>query len=236
MGVCDHQIELLTPETCSLLTPLGLLSSHPIGTYYSSLENLDWLEDAVGDYEEDYLLIDMPGQVELYTHYKHVNAIARLLQRIGYIVCSVYLVDSRFLIEPTTFISATLMALSCQVNLELPSFTLLSKMDLVKRDKWVRGADLESYLNPDPTFLMSKLNGENGMSERWIGLNDAMCQLISDFSLVRMYPFSKMDPEMLADTLMQIDLATQYGEEMEPKMQDAPEAAEEEMMDDGGYE
>lgn len=188
-------------------------------------QNLDWLEDSVGDFEDDYLLIDMPGQVELYTHYKHVNSIAKMLQRLGYTVCCVYLIDSRFLVDPSTFISATLMALSCQVNLELPFFTLLSKMDIAKRDKWIRGSDLESYLNPDTTFLMSQL-GRDGISDKWMGLNDAMCQLISDFSLVRMYPFSKLDPDMMADTLLQIDMAIQFGEEAEPNMQDAPDLDE----------
>jgi GPN-loop GTPase len=181
-------------------------------------QNLDWLEEAVGDYEDDYLLVDMPGQVELYTHYKHVNAIAQKLQSMGYTVCSVYLVDSRFVVEPTTFISATLMALSCQVNLELPSFTLLSKMDILKRDKWVRGQDLDMYLSPDPAFLMSQVGGD--MSERWRGLNDAMCQLVSDFSLVQMHPFSKSEPDLIAENLMRMDIALQYGEDHEPKMRD----------------
>jgi GTPase SAR1 family protein len=43
--------------------------------------NLDWLTEQLGEeYTEDYLLIDMPGQVELYTHYKHINLLAQCLQ------------------------------------------------------------------------------------------------------------------------------------------------------------
>lgn len=123
--------------------------------------------------------VDMPGQVELYTHYRHVNAMAATLVRQGYIVCSVYLVDSRFVVDTSTFISATLMAMACQINLELPHFTLLSKMDLIKRDGLVRGRDLESYLQPDPAFLMDNLHSDT--SDRFKRLNSAMCELLGDY-------------------------------------------------------
>jgi hypothetical protein len=162
--------------------------------------NLDWLEEAVGDFGEDYLLgnkgeslfvlpnsllscsVDMPGQVELYTHYKHVNAIARTLAGAGYMVCSVYLIDSRFLVDPATFISATLMAMACQINLELTHFTLMSKMDIARRDKLVAGRDLENYLQPDPDYLLSQLSRDT--SERFKGLNGAMCELLGDYRFV----------------------------------------------------
>ncbi len=172
---------------------------------------------------EDYLLIDMPGQVELYTHYKHVNDIAKTLQRAGYIVCSVYLVDSRFLIDPATFISASLMAMSCQINLELTHFTLLSKMDIVKRDRLVRGRDLDSYLQPDTIFLTAQLQLNREVSAKFRGLNDAIAEVLSDYSLVRMLPFSKDDPELMEDTLMQIDSGIQFGEEAEPRNVDEDE-------------
>lgn len=32
------------------------------------LENLDWLHEGLGDYEDDYVIFDCPGQIELYAH------------------------------------------------------------------------------------------------------------------------------------------------------------------------
>lgn len=31
------------------------------------IENIQWLEKKIGEYEDDYLIIDCPGQIELYS-------------------------------------------------------------------------------------------------------------------------------------------------------------------------
>ncbi len=192
--------------------------------------NLDWLTEQLGEnYTEDYLLIDMPGQVELYTHYRHVNHIAKCLQGLGYIVCSVYLIDSRFLIDPSTFISASLMAMACQMNLELPHFNALTKMDIVKRDNIVRKRDLESFLDPDPRFLLEKLADDAPPNFRQ--LNHVLSDLVADYSLVSFHPISIQDPESLNDFLMLVDTSIQYGEDAEPRMRDDEEPQEEQGLD-----
>lgn len=178
-------------------------------------QNLEWLEEKIGDYGDDYLVVDMPGQVELYTHYKHVNHISQKLQNLGYNVCSVYLIDSRFLVDASTFISATLMAMACQINLELPHLNVLSKMDIVKRDGIIEKRDLESYLNPDTEFLLSKL--VSGTNPKFRDLNESLCELISDYCLVRFHPISVKDAKLMNDFIMHVDNAIQYGEDVEPK-------------------
>ena len=32
------------------------------------MENSDWLKEELGENEDDYILFDCPGQIELYTH------------------------------------------------------------------------------------------------------------------------------------------------------------------------
>jgi hypothetical protein len=71
--------------------------------------------------------------------------------------------------------------MACQINLELPHFTLLSKMDIVKRDGLVRARELDNYLQPDTHYLMSQLN--EGTTDKFRRLNDAMCELLSDYRL-----------------------------------------------------
>jgi hypothetical protein len=180
--------------------------------------NLDWLKEQLGDYNEDYLIVDMPGQVELFTHYRHLNRIIRCLEDLGYIVCSVYLIDSRFLMDTSTFISATLMAMACQMNLELPHFNALTKMDIVKRDNLVSRQDIDRYLDPDADFLMSKLVRDT--SPKFKELNGVLSELITDFSLVRFHPISANDPDAMDDFLAVIDMTIQFGEDAEPKMEE----------------
>ena len=56
-------------------------------------DNLDWLEENLSVFgDEDYLLIDCPGQIELYSHIPVMKRVVALLGREGFNVCAVYLV------------------------------------------------------------------------------------------------------------------------------------------------
>ena len=46
--------------------------------------NMEWLEHALGELGEDYVLFDCPGQVELYTHHSSLRNIFMKLQKLGY--------------------------------------------------------------------------------------------------------------------------------------------------------
>ena len=186
--------------------------------------NLEWLTEQLGDFTEDYLLIDMPGQIELYTHYKHLNKIITHLGDRGYRCCSLYLIDSRFLVDSSSFISASLMGMACQINLELPHFHAITKMDIVERDKTVRKRDLDKYLDPDEDFLLGQLS--QSTTPKFRQLNHAMAELVSDFSLIRYHTISVHDPDSLQDLLMLMDNAIQWDEEREPKTFDEPEEGE----------
>ena len=113
------------------------------------------------------------------------------------------------------------MAMAVQMNLELPHFNALTKMDLVKRDNLIRRRDLDSYLDPDSDFLMSKLARDTAPKFRQ--LNAAIAELVADYSLVQFHPISVQDPDSLDSFLLQIDTATQYEEDREPQMAEDPE-------------
>jgi hypothetical protein len=58
--------------------------------YYSflSMEYLmnhtDWLIEALDDFDEDYIIFDFPGQIELFSHINIMNRLIKLLQNLGY--------------------------------------------------------------------------------------------------------------------------------------------------------
>lgn len=81
-----------------------------------------------------FFILDLPGQVELYTHDRSVRDIMNTMQRKwGMRVCCVNLVDSTYCNDPATFISATLLSLATMVRMELPQVNVLSKMDILHR-------------------------------------------------------------------------------------------------------
>ncbi|CAJ0923802.1 unnamed protein product [Ranitomeya imitator] len=61
--------------------------------------NFDWLESCLGHTEDDYILFDCPGQIELYTHLPVMKYLVDQLQQWEFRVCGVFLVDSQFMVE-----------------------------------------------------------------------------------------------------------------------------------------
>merc|ERR1719334_3094819 len=92
------------------------------------IENTDWLEEALGEEDDDYILFDCPGQIELYTHMNVMRRLADLLQAANFRICGIFVLDSHFMVDGGKFISGAMAALSVMVNLELPHVNVLSKV------------------------------------------------------------------------------------------------------------
>jgi len=113
------------------------------------LENMDWLEECLDAYDDDeYLIIDCPGQIELYTHIPVMNKIIDQLRMWGYSdrMVSVFVVDATFVTDPAKFISGSLLALSAMISMQLPHVNVLSKCDLVEEASMDMVLEMESAL------------------------------------------------------------------------------------------
>ena len=58
--------------------------------------------ERLGGFEDDYIIFDCPGQIELYTH---IPVMKQLVQRVlqqDYRVAAVYLLDAQFLASKNT--------------------------------------------------------------------------------------------------------------------------------------
>ena len=172
------------------------------------LENMDWLEEQVGEYSDDYLILDCPGQIELYSHVPVMRGIVEALQRWGYNVGGLYLIDSHFISEPSKFLSGVLACLAAMVQLEIPHINVLTKCDLVPRKR-----NLGKFLLPDMDELLADLHEE--MPPKFRRLNEAMASLIEDYSLVAFVPLNIEDSDSITALMAQIDNAIQFGEDEE---------------------
>jgi GTPase SAR1 family protein len=178
-------------------------------------DNLEeWLGGELQAYgDDDYLLFDCPGQIELYSHLSVFKTFVDYLKRDGWQICVVYCLDSQFTSEMPKFIAGTLQALSAMVQLELPHVNVLTKADLCK-DK----QGLEAFRFPDPSEMRHELDKQTGPHFR--RLNDAVVQLLDDFAMVTFTPLDINDEESVEELLLQIDMAIQYGEDQEVKTQE----------------
>ena len=79
-----------------------------------------------------YLLLDLPGQVELFTHNTCVQTLLGcLVKQFDLRLCSINLIDSHACTDVTKFISAALLSTTTMLRLEMPSLNVLSKIDLI---------------------------------------------------------------------------------------------------------
>jgi GTPase SAR1 family protein len=137
------------------------------------LENLEWLEEGLGDYDDDYYIFDCPGQIELYTHIPVMKKITEFLQQHNFRICSVFLLDAQFLTDVSKFFAGVMTILAAMIQLEVPHISVLSKLDLIhKKDK----KNLDRYLDPNPDDLQSELS--QAMNKKYKGLNKALASLV----------------------------------------------------------
>ncbi|KIK65340.1 hypothetical protein GYMLUDRAFT_159602 [Collybiopsis luxurians FD-317 M1] len=192
------------------------------------LQNMDWLEEELGGYEDDYLIFDCPGQIELYTHHPFLPTLVQNLARMGIRTCATYLIESQFMEDKYKFFSGVLSAMSAMVNLEIPWVNVMSKMDLVTsnpedpaggaRNGLRRRKDIARYLDPDP-LLIATTRGDKSdtINPRFHALNQAIVQLIEDHPLVSFLPLDLTSTDSLEYVISHIDYTMQYGENEEPK-------------------
>ncbi|KAI0320231.1 GPN-loop GTPase [Amylostereum chailletii] len=194
------------------------------------LQNMDWLEEEIGEYDDDYLIIDLPGQIELYTHHPFLPALVKNLNRLGLRTCAAYLLESQFMEDKYKFFSGVLSAMSAMVNLEIPWINVMSKMDLVLpnsddpsgggRNGIRTQRNIARYLDPDPLLLAAphgQGDGTDTLNPRFHALNQAIVQLIEDHPLVSFLPLDLTNPDSIETVLSHIDYTMQYGEDEEPK-------------------
>ncbi|GMM33484.1 putative signal sequence-binding GTPase [Saccharomycopsis crataegensis] len=180
------------------------------------LKNLDWLEEEIGDYNDEFLIIDCPGQIELYTHIPVFPTIINHLTRnMNFQLCCTYLMESTFVIDKSKFFSGTLSAMSTMLLLELPHINILSKVDLIK-DQYSK-KKLKQFLNPDP-LLLEDGNDDNLLAnKKFDRLNKLIANMIDEFGMVQYLPLNVNDSNSLTTILSYIDDVTQWSENQEPK-------------------
>lgn len=201
------------------------------------LDNLDFLTDPLESVTHEYLiLIDMPGQIELYTHVPIVPNLVQALTRgsLNISMCATYLLESTFILDRSKFFSGTLSAMSAMLMMELPHVNILSKMDLVKGQ--VARKELKKFIDPDFSLLQDapdsglvyefKDGVDNGepteaeslmSGESFAKLNAAVGRLIDEFSLVSFLKLDAQDEDSVGAILSYIDDAIQFHEAQEPR-------------------
>ncbi|KAF2482953.1 hypothetical protein BDY17DRAFT_250596 [Neohortaea acidophila] len=179
--------------------------------------NFDWLEERLEDCGslEETILLDPPGQAELTTHHDALPRILHRLEKLGYRIVVIQLLDSVVLTRPSLYLSSLLLCLRGMLHLPYPIINVLTKLDNLKA---VGGADLPFNLDfytevQNLHYLLPSLEAEQAASstsnnEKWSALNTAIIDLISDFGLVGFETLAVEDKQSMASLLAAIDRAS----------------------------
>ncbi|KAJ9465624.1 GPN-loop GTPase 3 [Diplonema papillatum] len=213
--------ELITVDEVvdeQLLGPNGGL----IFAFEYLLENSVWLDDQVGDYAEDFVILDMPGQIELFTHLPILPRIVALLQNQGYIVAGVYLMDSSVVLaDVNKYVASTLSCLSAMLLMEIPHVNILSKMDLTKKIAPVH--QLAEYLNCDWERLLADPHRKAEIPERLHSLTASIGNLLDQFPLVSYQPLDVTSLSSVSSCMALIDRVLQFEDDEEGRERKDPE-------------
>ncbi|KAI6845650.1 putative ATP binding protein [Hortaea werneckii] len=178
--------------------------------------NLEWLEDRLAECE-DTVVLDPPGQPELTIHHLALPRILQRLEKIGYRIVVLQLLDSVVLTRPSLYLSSLLLCVRGMLHLPYPVVNIFTKIDNLRS---LGGADLPFNLDfytevQDLTYLLPELSREQsstaaGGSGKWEKLNEALVDLIQDFGLVGFETLAVEDRASMFSLLKAIDRASGY--------------------------
>ncbi|KAL5341176.1 hypothetical protein BJX70DRAFT_359791 [Aspergillus crustosus] len=175
-------------------------------------ENFDWLEEGLKALGDDYIIFDCPGQVEIFTHHSSLRNIFFKIQKLGYRLIVLHLIDSYNLTLPSMYISSLILCLRAMLQMDLPHLNVLTKLDNLSNysplpfnlDYYTEVQDL-SYLLPHLHQETSRLS-----HEKFGPLNNAIIDLIEDFGLVGFETLAVEDKKSMMNLLKAIDRASGY--------------------------
>lgn len=215
----NYPVSMDIRELISLHDVMNELGLGPNGALIYCMEELednldDWLSEKLDDFlDDDYLVFDCPGQLELFSHVSVLKNFLDHIKQRNFNICVVYFLDSQFMTDVTKFISGCLSSLSAMVQLEVPHVNVLTKMDLVKNRK-----ELEDFLSPEPKVLLSQLN--LSMAPQFGKLNKALIDMINEFRMLSFVPLDLRKESNIQSLLSQIDASIQYGGDADAKIKD----------------
>ncbi|EAS28481.3 ATP binding protein [Coccidioides immitis RS] len=174
--------------------------------------NFEWLKDGLEKLGDDYVLFDCPGQVEIFTHHSSLRNVFFQIQKLGYRLVVIHLVDSYNLTLPSMYISALLLCLRAMLQMDLPHLNVLTKIDNLSNYPPLP-FNLDFYTEvQDLSYLIPHLKEEAPFlaSSKFDALNKAIVEVVQDFGLVAFETLAVEDKQSMMSLLQAIDRAGGY--------------------------
>ncbi len=151
----------------------------PNGAMIASMDliatKIDDLKSEIEYIEPEYLLVDTPGQIELFAYRSSGRLISSVLAEGGQ-PASIFLIDPSLVMRPEGFSSILLLSLSVNFQLSLPQITTISKADIIEKEQM---ESLEMWIDSPETLISSiQSYGQINLSQQ---LGISMIELLDQF-------------------------------------------------------
>nr|UXY87173.1 purine nucleotide-binding protein [Cryptomonas sp.] len=148
------------------------------------MDNLQWLDDEINSSFEDYFILDLPGQIELYSHNSLMKELVSYLRnKCSLNIVGLFMLDSQFIVDVGKFFSGTLTSLTCMLSLDIPHYNILNKIDLIKN---IPKKILEKFFFPSIKILIEEI--DNILDPKYRILTIKISKLLEDFSMIHYIP------------------------------------------------
>ena len=87
--------------------------------------------DSISEMNGEYVLIDTPGQMELFVFRKAGPELISELRKLGHVIC-VLIIDPLMTDSPSSLVAMILLSLVVQLRLEVDNVIVLNKIDAIK--------------------------------------------------------------------------------------------------------
>ncbi len=137
--------------------------------------NTDDVKESISSFKTDFVVIDTPGQLELFVFRESGRFIIETLQPNRSVIA--YLIDHVLAKNPSAFVSHLLLSFSTHVRMNIPQMNLLSKADLLTKEEcemvveWSKNAEsLQNALMQQQQSLYAQIS-------------EGLLRLLSDFPI-----------------------------------------------------
>jgi GTPase SAR1 family protein len=169
--------------------------------------NLTEIKESIGQFKSDYIIIDTPGQLELFVFREAgkytINNLNPTKTMVG------YLIDPALAHTPSGFVTQLLLSITTQFRLATPQINILSKADLLKK------ADIEiiqSWSESSEELYSAVMMEKASMFQQ---MNEGILHIIQEFGgFTEIHPYSKKNFEGIEDIYTMIQQEFEAGEDL----------------------
>ena len=169
--------------------------------------NTDDIKKSIESFKTDYILIDTPGQLELFVFREAGKFIVKFLNPNRSIVA--YLLDPALAKTASGFVSQLLLSINTSFRLGLPQVNILSKADILSDEE----LEVIKRWSNSPEELEDSINKENASVHR--EMSEKISNIIKEFQdEIKLYPTGKENLQGIEDLYSAIQLIFEGGEDI----------------------